>query len=80
MSKWICTFNDGWLTEFKAWLEKGSKLKAAYCKLCHHLFYVSNKGRNAVASHTKGKKKHGDKESLFQHCFSPQIILNCQIL
>ena len=69
MSKWICTFNDGWLTEFKAWLEKGSKSKAAYCKLCHHLFYVSNKGRNAVASHTKGKKTTGIKKVSFNIVF-----------
>ena len=27
MAKWICLFNDEWLTEFKAWLEKGSNSK-----------------------------------------------------
>ena len=30
MAKWICLFNDEWLTEFKAWLEKGSNSKTAY--------------------------------------------------
>ena len=62
MSKWICTFNDDWLTEL-TWLGKGYDSKAAYCKLCQDSFDVSNMGGSAVKSHAKGKNNM-DKENL----------------
>ena len=79
MSKLICTFNQDCLTEFKTWLEEGSFPKIVYCKLCCLLFNVSNMGRSAVTSHAEGKNQRG-KESLFQHRFAPQVILDSQIL
>ena len=60
MAKRNCTFNDDWLIEFE-WVEKGSSARTAYCKLCHHTFDISNMGRSALTSHSKGKK-HKDKE------------------
>ena len=60
VAKRNCTFNDDWLIEFE-WVEKGSSARTANCKLCHHTFDISNMGRSALTSHSKGKK-HKDEE------------------
>ena len=75
MAKRCCSFNDDWLKEqeWSLWLERGSNVKTAYCKLCNHSFDVSNMGKSAVASHAKGKKhkeKISLKKSLPIHFFS----------
>ena len=56
MAKWICLFNDEWLTEFKAWLEK-VLIRRQHIELGHHAFDISNMGRSAVTSHATGKKQ-----------------------
>ena len=65
MAKCNCTFNDDWLIEFE-WVEKDASARAAYCKLCHHTFYISNMGRSALTSHSK-EKKHKDTKFLGNH-------------
>ena len=60
MAKRNCTFNGNWLIEFE-WVEKGLDARTAYCQLCPHTFDISNMGKTAVISHSKGEK-HKDKE------------------
>ena len=60
MAKRNCTFNNDWMIECE-WAEKGPNVRTAYYQLCLHTFDISNKGRSAVSSHSKGKK-HKNKE------------------
>ena len=55
VAKCSCTVNNDSFIEFKC-VEKGSNARTAYCKLCHHIFEISNIGRSAVTSHSKGKE------------------------
>lgn len=55
-----CKFNKLWLDakifpEFSGWLDLVvSDATLAYCKVCRKSFKLSNMGRNAVVSHSKG--------------------------
>ena len=53
-------FSDLWLDsrwnpEFVGWLSKGPESTQAFCKICKKTFDLSNMGRQAVVSHSKGK-------------------------
>ena len=61
MSKRLTLFNDDWLKqdEFKLWLQKVNS-KTAKCTLCLQQFDISNMGKSAIKSHSKGKR-HNEK-------------------
>ena len=58
MSKHLTTLSDDWLEldEFNAWLKKGIDTKTARCSICKHSFDISNMGKSAIVSYSKGQK------------------------
>ena len=58
MSKHLTTLNDDWLEldEFNAWLKKWIDTKTATCSICKHSFDISNMGKSAIVSYSKGQK------------------------
>lgn len=62
MSAKKCYFNKVWLdprvnSEFVDWLDEyPDDTTAAYCKICCKKINLSNMGRKAVVSHSKGPK------------------------
>lgn len=62
MSAKQCTFNKVWLDpkhspEFFEWLnDVPDNPASAYCKVCCKQFKLSNMGRQAIVSHSKGPK------------------------
>ena len=64
MSKHLTTLSDDWLEldEFNAWLKKGIDTKTARCSICKHSFDISNMGKSAIVSYSKGQKYLVKKE------------------